>query len=172
MRATSGHLAVMSAVGAGFLPLTFGPYQFGGEGVEQGDGTCMTVLAHRDGRTMTVRTERGNGWQRGRLVDAVAGGPWNLPYDGWRVHDWRGVRVWLNDHEPGREEPYCGGPWPRQPRALDGRERDILCRIIRDIERCCRDRDLQERLLSLVRLEGDEAYRLLEIATVLNARTD
>jgi hypothetical protein len=170
VRRTTGELAFWSALGAGFLPMQPGMDY---NGVDQGDGTYVEVLAHADGRTLAIRTRQGDGWQHGRLVVAIAGGPWRLPGDSRTVHDWRGIRVWLNDHDPGREEPYCGGPWLRQPRPLDGRERDILGRILRDIERALREGgEAQERLLSVIHVDQVEVNRLLEMQVILDARDD
>jgi hypothetical protein len=165
-------MAFMSAVGGGFTPLTPGPWYWGTEGVAQGDGTYVTVLAHPDGRTIAIRTKRGDGWQRGEFLHALAGGPWRAPFGGRAVKKWRGVRLMLDNHDPGREEPYCGGPWIRQPRALDGRERDILCRILRDIQRCIGDPVFQRRLLDLIYIDQSEVYRIQEMQAVLDARDD
>jgi hypothetical protein len=170
MRRTTGALAFWSAIGGDFMPLHDLPDR---NGVGQGDGTYIIVMAHRDGRTLAIRTGQGDGWQPGSLVSVTAGGPWNLRYDSRKAHSWEGVRVWLADHEPGREEPYCGGPWPRQPRQLDGRERDILCRILSDIERALREGgDRQQQLLSVFCVEQQEVHRLLEMRVVLDARDD
>lgn len=170
MKSTSGALAMWSAIGGDFMPLLRG----GHGGVDQGDGTYVTVLAHPDGRTIAIRTKRGDGWQLGKLVNAVAGGPWRrVDGESRTVHSWRGVRIWLNEYDPGREEPYCGGEWLRQPRPLDGLERDILCRILRDIEGALREGgDRQRRLLSVVHVDQEEVHRLLEMRVILDARDD
>jgi hypothetical protein len=170
VRRTTGALAYWSAIGGDFLPLIAGPEY---AGVDQGDGTYVTVLAHADGRTLALRTRRGDGWQHGPFVDAVGGGPWRAPVGGRCVKAWRGVRLMLVNHDAGREEPYCGGPPTRQPRPLDGRERDILCRILRDIERALRDGgEQQQRLLDVVDVEQSEVHRLLEMRVILDARDD
>ncbi len=170
MKNTTGALALWAAVGADFMPII----SYGPDGVEQGDGSYVTVLAHPDGRTIALRTERGDGWQHGPLMSAVAGGPWRLPkLVRRRAEDWKRVRTWLNLHDPGREEPYCGGAPVTQPRELDGRERDILCRILRDIENALREGgDRQEQLLWSVHIDQEEVNRLLEMRAILDPRDD
>lgn len=167
MKSTTGALAMWSAIGADFMPLLRG----GPGGVDQGDGTYVTVLAHPDGRTLAIRTKRGDGWQLGKLVSAHAGGPWRTLINVTRW--WRDVREMLDVQDPGRENPYCGGRPIRQPRPLDGRERDILCRILRDIEGALREGgDRQRRLLSVVHVDQEEVHRLLEMRVILDARGD
>lgn len=171
MRRTSGQLALMAAMGGGFKVVS--PYEtwtYSGE--DQSNGTYLTQTRNDDGRSIAITSRAGDGWQLGTLVHAVATGPWRVPADALTVTTWRGVRALLAQHEPGREEPYCGGEAMRQPRALDGRERDILVRILNHIRWACTDRDAQAQLLRVIPLERDEAFRLVEIAAVLDARDD
>lgn len=165
MKRTTGALAYWSAVGGDFLPIIDGGTW---DGVQQADGTYVTVLAHPDGRTIALHTRRGDGWQPGRFMYAIAAGEHGI----WVIDRWTEVRVWLLEYDPEREQPYCLGEPARQPRPLDGRERDILCRILGDIERACRDRETQQLLLSVVCVDPEEIYRLLEVKTILNPRTD
>lgn len=135
------------------------------------DGPYSVRFDHADGREMVVTTGAGNGWQAGRLRTAVPTGPWRLA----RLVTCTSVsqvRRLLLEHEPDRESTYeCGGGVPiRQVRALDGREREIVARILSDIIRACRSGGEQELLLRLIRLDGDEARRLLEIRAVLETR--
>ncbi len=174
MRRTTGELAYWAAIGGGFLPLIGNnrgrnPWWCG---VEQPDGTFLTVLVHADGRSMAIRTRRGDGWQRGKLVRVVTGGPWLGPMGAATVDRWQDVRRLLRDHEPGREHPYCGGAPIRQPRALDGRERDILYRILRDIERALRDPEAQRLLGRVLFIDQKEVYRLMEMQVILDGRDD
>lgn len=170
MKRATGELAFWSALGGGFLPMHQGT---GRDGVEQGDGTFVTVLAHPDGRSLAIRTRRGDGWQHGTFVAAVAGGPWRAPVGGRAVKKWQGVRLMLANHDPEREQPYCLGDPIRQPRPLDGRERDILGRILRDIERALRaGGEVQDRLMSVVYVEQEEVMRLVEMQVILDARDD
>lgn len=170
MKRTSGDLAFWSAVGGGFLPMHPGTDR---TGVKQGDGTYVTVLAHPDGRTLAIHTRRGDGWQHGPFLHAVAGGPWRAPVGGRAVKKWQGVRLMLANHDPERAQPYCLGDPVPQPRPLDGRERDILSRILRDIERALRDGgEIQKRLLSVVYVAQEEVMRLMEMQVILDARDD
>lgn len=176
MRRTSGQLAYFSAIGGGFVPLFGGGIPFGEHsqsGIGQADGTYVTVMVHGDGRSLAIRTAGpGNGWQRGRFVRAVAGGEWLGPMGAATVTRWQDVRRLLADHQPNREHPYCGGAPIRQPRALDGRERDILTRILRDILRAAEDAEGWRRLQGVVPVDVDEVYQLMEMRAVLDARDD
>lgn len=176
VRRTSGQLAYLAAIGGGFAPLLGGGIPYGEHsqsGVGQGDGTYVTTLVHADGRSLAIRTAgRGDGWQRGRFVRAVAGGQWLGPMGAATVTRWQDVRRLLADHHPAREHPYCGGAPIRQPRALDGQERDILTRILRDILRAAEDGETWRRLQNLVHVDVDEVYRLMELRAVLDPRDD
>lgn len=170
MKHTTGSLAFWTAIGGDFMPITGGVDR---NGVDQGDGTYVTVLAHPDGRTIALRTRHGDGWQPGRLVAAVIGGPWRNMARPETVTNWRDLRMLLDYQQPGRELPYDLSDPIRQPRALDGRERDILGRILRDIERALREGgDTQQRLLSVIDIDQQEVNRLLEMRVILDARDD
>lgn len=168
MRHTSGRLALMSAIGGGFVPAGGRTH----EGVDQGDGTYLTRTRHGDGRELDIVTKHGDGWQLGKFVSATVAGPWRAGVRNLEASDWWHVRQMLALHDPSREQPYCGGQPQRQARRLDGRERDILGRILRDIDRACRDEQSQQRLLSVISIEQEEVFRLAEIAAVLDARAD
>lgn len=169
MKPTTGVLALMAGIGGGFRPAD---NRLPHEGVDQGDGTYMTEVRHQDGRTLTLTTRPGNGWQLGALISAVAGGSWNAPEQALTCVRWQQVRALLALHEPGRDEPYCGGEPIRQARALTGRERDILCRVLRQVLTACTTRERYEELSRLVYVESVEMGQLAEIMTVLNARDD
>ncbi len=159
----------MAAIGAGFRP----DPASGVTGVlDEEDGAYVTVCTHPDGRVITLETREGDGSQRGDLVHAGYRGPWGFDKEHWGDSTPEGGRETLEQFEPDRESPYCGGRPITQARQLDGRERDILCRILRDITNACRDPDRQALLLRVIHLEQAEAPRLMEIRTVLEPRHD
>lgn len=163
----------MAAIGGGFQPTEEGWQR---TGIEQGDGTFRTRMTHHkadDHRTLTITTQAGDGWQLGKLVRFVADGPWVPTTEGILVRQfmrWQDVRALLKAHEPGREDLYCGGAPIRQPRRLDGRERDILCRVLSDIRRAIRERP--DDLRRLVHIDRDDDFRLAEMYAVLDGRDD
>lgn len=168
MRPSTGHLAAVALFAAGF---DANDQRWWLWDEQRPRGPYSVTFLHPDGREMQVTTGAGNGWQPGRLRTAVAGGPWNVtsPLECTTPAQ---VRRLLAEHEPDREQTYqFGGGTPiRQARALDGRERDILCRILSDIIRACRTRESQDLPLRALHLEGDEARRLVEMRTVLETR--
>ncbi len=167
MRRTSGQLAIMAAVGGGFLPEAGTPTG----GRDQGDGTFRTRMLHRDdGRELVITTRPGDGWQAGAVLRVERAGPWREDIPAGAGRSFRDVRAWLDAHTPGREEPYCTGQPTRQPRALDGRERDILCRILRDIQRTIRERRHDDLYRVLTWLDQNEVDRLSEVFAVLDPR--
>ncbi len=167
MKRGSGEHAVYAAVGAEFLPVDpAARHAFGWCGVRQEDGTVLVAMRHKDGRQIDVYSRPGNGWHLGRMVRAEATG------DGWRLDGAEpvtdrlsGVRAWLLAHEPDREEVYDGQQAARQPRALDGRERDIICRILRDLINLARDGKPAP-----VYVDGKEWARRIEARIVLYPR--
>ncbi len=164
----TGQLAIYAAVGGGFRPADGTP--IGGR--KQDDGTYHTWLGHPDGRELLIITGRGDGWQAGKIVRIVRSGPWSSdipPGDGRTFHH---IRDWLLIHEPEREEPYCGGDARRQSRALDGRERDILCRILRDIQRAIREKRHDDLYRVLTPFSQAEVDRLTEVFPVIDPRND
>lgn len=168
MKRQTGQLAVMAAVGGGLLPEADTP----AGGHEQPDGTYHTRCVHPDGRQLLIITGFGDGWHAGPIRRIVRSGPWSQEIPPGDGRSFRHVRDWLNIHEPGREEPYCGGEPMRQPRPLDGRERDILCRILRDIQQAIREKRQDDLYRVLRYLDQGETYRLAEMYSVLDARDD
>ncbi len=166
MRRTSGQHAIVAAIGGGFIPERGTPVG----GHELGHGTYRTRCVHADGRVISVITHGpGNGWQAGKVARIQRSGPWHEEIPVGDGRSFRDVRAWLNAHEPGREEPFCGGDPIPQVRPLDGREREILGRIIRDIFRAV-DTGKGAEIQCLLDLEQWELYRLHEIRAVLDAR--
>jgi hypothetical protein len=173
VKPSTGKLAIMAFHGAGFS-LTEETHQAATyDGIPAGDGTFVSHLKHvSDGRGATIRTRKGDGWQLGRLIHADGTNP-----DHWNTSDLRqttpaGVRRMLAAHDPARELTYAQWPAIRQARPLDGRERDILCRILSDVLRAVDDPEFQQTLLRVIRLEGHEVGQLYEMRTVLETRDD
>lgn len=168
MKRLAGQLAIMAAVGGGLIPEAGTP--IGGH--DQGDGTYHTRCVHPDGRQLLVITGRGDGWQAGPVRRIVRSGPWSQEIPPGDGRSFRHVRDWLNIHEPGREEPYCGGEPQRQARPLDGRERDILCRVLRDIQTAIREKRHDDLYRVLTWFDQAEVYRLAEVFAVIDPRDD
>jgi len=168
MRRTSGEHAITAAVGAGFWPdVAVRP----GEAAKV-DNLRVVWMDHPDGRLLRFTVGVGDGWQHGDLVKVEGSGDWAPDVTDRVARTLPELRAMFVAHEPDREQVYDGSDGIPQVRELDGRERDILCRILQDVQRCLSDPARRERLQPLICLDEPEWPRLAEMAAVLDPRDD
>lgn len=180
MKRSSGTHAITAAYGAGFqLPGLSLP---GGEEYSQ-PGRRLVRMKHPDGRQLLIAVKLDDPQfgdpQYGDLIEIYAASEtpdaWKVPFDERSrvVNTLDELLALLAEHDPDREFPYSGEDPLPQVRELDGRERDILTRVLSDLRSAWIDPACRSILQRVVRIDGDaEVLRMIEMIAVLDPRDD